>query len=292
MAGKRMSHRRSTPRVPSPPALVPSPAGKLSAPARAALTRQRLGPALARELNQLEADLGGRAAVITLLTSAPISRDPELAYLVGQVCDPAHDHRQLGDLCRDLPVALDTLYQALRHGALARAHVVATKTIADRLPAVVADVMRKGAPYEDHCTICQGTGSTTPDPTPEEPNPSPQPCEICRGTGRLLYDADPKRQDRALELGGLLARGGGTLIQIQQQQQIGALFSGRGQPPGALEILQAAADDVLYGDSRSETPTERAIDATVVVSPEGNRTGSTPAAPSAPPLDPDGDLPH
>lgn len=203
----------------------------------------------AEELNNLEQELGGRLALVTALTYAPLGRD--MRYLLGLLGDPEHERLPLAECCRMGKVLPGQLIEALSKGTELRSRLLATQLIAQRTPAVVAEVMRKAAPYEDSCPHCQGLGSTTPDPTPEEPNPQNVLCKACLGHGRLQYDADGASRDLALEMAGLVGKGGGLNVQVTQQ--VAVTGGGAGTPLG-FERMQEALDDLLYGATQTQTP--------------------------------------
>ena len=197
----------------------------------------------AQELSDLERDLGGRQALITALTYAPPHKD--IRYILGLLGDPENDRTPLADLCYAGRVMPGQLVDALAKGTELRARLLATQLITRRLPTVVEDVMLKAAPYEDTCPQCQGLGSVMPDPTPENSNPAQESCPACLGHGRLRYDADGKCRDLALEMGGLVGKGGG--IQIVNTQQVAQVAAGGAGSFGGMEGFQELLDAVLYG---------------------------------------------
>lgn len=200
-------------------------------------------PTVEEELAKLEQDLGGRQALVGILALAPLTRD--LQYILGLLGDPQRQRLSLADLCAAANVLPGDLLKHLTQAALARGRVLAAFTIGAGIPAVTADLMRRAAPFEDVCNGgCRGTGSITPDPTPEQPNPAPEPCETCRGTGKLLYKPDLERQKLAVDLAQLLPKGGGVNIAVQQNNQVGGSTLGQ----GLLERFQAVTDKILYGE--------------------------------------------
>lgn len=215
--------------------------------AKVGLTRrQREGETyttrVVQELQTLEQDLGGRTALISLLSLAPLTKD--LRYVLGLLGDPSHDRMTLAHVCAMGNLLPGDLLKLLGAAALHRGQTLAKQTIGRALPAVVEDVMRKAAPYEEACHSCLGTGSITPDPTPDVPNPVHQPCTVCAGSGRLVYQPDLETQKLAIDLGGLTQRGGGISI-LNQQLNLAAAGSAGG---GALEQLQSLTDQILYGE--------------------------------------------
>lgn len=196
-----------------------------------------------RELDTLEKQLGGRQALVSLLSLAPLTKD--LQYVLGLLGDPQNQQLTLASICAQGNLLPGDLLKYLGAAALHRGQTIAKKTIGEHLPAVVADLMKKAAPYRNPCYGCQGTGSTTPEPTPDQPNPSPQPCETCNGVGELIYQPQLEVQRLAIEMGGLSQKGGGIAILNQQLNLPQAGSAGA----GALEQLQSLTDQILYGEA-------------------------------------------
>jgi hypothetical protein len=196
-----------------------------------------VGREIAVALEQLELDLGGRAAIIAALALAPLTRDTR-AFL-GLLADPANAARGLVALCQQADMLPGKLIELIDGGLRASGNIRARYQIAKQAAVVVKDVMEKGAPYEGPCTHCQG-GKITADPTEAVPNPEPASCPACGGMGLLLYPADPEARKLALDLTGLMPKAGG--ISITNQQQMGVVVQN-----GDLDQFQAALDQVLFG---------------------------------------------
>lgn len=211
-------------------------------------------PTVISELSTLEKDLGGRQQLVGFLALAPLT--PDLAYILGLLGDPAHQHKTLAEICALGNILPGQLLVEIEKAALLRGRVISAQAISHRLPAVVADVMLKAAPYEGACSECLGTGSITPDPTPEKPNPTHEPCETCNGTGKLVYQPNLRHQELALEMGRMLPKGGGILIQQNNQSSSG---QGSGLGSGALERLTQLTDKLLY-----DAPAGESIEAEVL----------------------------
>ncbi len=197
---------------------------------------------ISHALGSLELELGGRGALIEALVTAPQSKD--VKYVIGLLADPDNANKSLASLCVLAKILPGTLLEMLERGTKLRSRLIAGQIIAKGTPNMVRDVMKKAAPYEDDCTECQGVGTRTADPTPEQPNPGPVPCTTCLGTGKLRYDADPEARKLGLEIAGLTSKGGGISI-INNNANI----SGGSGAGIAFEALQEGLDRVLYGRS-------------------------------------------
>ena len=203
--------------------------------------RKDYPPLVVQQLQQIEADLGGRAELVGLLTLAPLT--PDLKYVLGLLGDPRNSAKSLAQICALGNVLPGELLTKMAAAALLRGKVQASQIIGNGIAGVTEDLMRRAAPYEGTCSACQGVGSITPEPTTNQPNPSPAPCDTCRGGGKLVYLPDLERQRLAIEMAQLLPKGGGLQI-LNQNVQAGAAGSGGG---GALEKLQELTDRILYG---------------------------------------------
>lgn len=211
--------------------------------------------------------LGGREALAEALSVADSS--PEVETITSLLLDPTYGDKPLRWICDQVGLTIADLFTAYRKAILARAHVQAYPIIAAKLPEVVADVMKRAAPYEIPCATCRATGSIVREPTEKIPNPAPEPCPVCQGVGRLLVLPELDRQRLALELGQLSAKPG-----ILMQQTLGVVATDRlgSSQAGALEQMQQAVGDLLFG-RRSAID----ADATEVDRP----TATEPAAPPA-----------
>ncbi len=214
--------------------------------------RGRKPPALvARELNALEVQLGGRPAIIAALSQAPKSAD--LDYVLGLVADPLNASESLAAICAQGGITAGELMEAYRQGILFKGQVLAARVIAEELPAVAADTMKLAKPYEDTCNICQGTTTVVPEPPKKDPNPAPTTCPACRGVGRLTYPGDLEHKKLALELGKLTSKGAGVIVDNRQAH----LHTGGEAAGGTLEALMRATDQLLYGGDVRPRPGTR-----------------------------------
>jgi hypothetical protein len=202
----------------------------------------------AAAVDQFTVAIGGRQALLDTLVVA--DGTPEVHKIVDLLVDSRYGGWSLRRICAQAGLTIADLFVAYRKALIVRAHLQATRLVADHLVAVVDDVMKRAQPHEVPCADCGGLGHVTPEPTKAQPNPGPQPCETCRGGGRLLQLPDLDRQKVALELGQLLRERGGILV----QQQNLTLPAG-GTAPGSLEQLQQAVQAVLYQRSPSAVVT-------------------------------------
>lgn len=195
------------------------------------------------ELARLEQEFGGRQHLVQALTFAKQTKD--VRYVLGLIADPEHSKMSLAEILRAGRILPGELVAALASGGELRSQLIARQHVAQRIPAVVSEVMKQAAEYEDDCTECMGVGKCTPDPTESRPNPGPEDCQTCRGTGRLRYPADGKCRDLALEMAGLVGGNSGPQVNVSVTQTTNAAFLG-GSYEG-YERMQEAMDQILYG---------------------------------------------
>lgn len=214
------------------------------AASRRALTQYP--PLVVQQLQSMEQDLGGRGELVGMLTLAPLT--PDLEYILGLLGDPAHNRESLADICAAAGILPGDLLKHLQQAALLRGKVLAAQAVGNGIAAVVKDVMRKAAPYEDACSTCMGVGQVTPEPTNTTPNPSPETCETCRGTGRLMYQPKLEHQQMAIDMAQLIPKSGGiNIANINQPGGPGGGGTGGGSISGALTSIQRLTDQALYG---------------------------------------------
>lgn len=211
-------------------------------------------PTVVTQLSTLEKDLGGRSVLVGYLALAPLT--PDLAYILGLLGDPAHARLSLAEICAKGNILPGQLLTEIEKAAHLRGRVIGAQIISQRLPAVVADVMKRAAPYEDPCTECRGTGTITPEPTQATPNPAPTACEVCLGTGQLTYQPQLRHQELALEMGRMLPKSSGLQIIQNNNNQGGA---GNGLGAGALERLTQLTDKLLYGEEAGAPPIDAEV---------------------------------
>lgn len=204
-------------------------------------------PLIADALASLEKGLGGRDAMVAALAHAPKSK--EIGYLLGLLGDPTRRRTSLADLCLMGGITAGELIDAYKAGQLNRAQALSLTAMDVELPKVVADTLRMALPREQTCPICEGLGMLTAERTRRNPDPEPEPCRACSGKGMQAIDGDIEHKKLALELGQMTAKAGGINIAVQQNT---AVFGG--SAGGALEKLQLATDQILYGDASEVGP--------------------------------------
>lgn len=223
----------------------------------------------------VEAELGGREKLVAALSLAKLSERER--QVVGMIADPDNDGRSLARICAQGEIGLGRLLGIFREAVLARGQVIAITRIAQKVPDVAAAVMEDATPGWRICLACLGAKQV------EEKNPDTKemelvPCGRCNGRGEVYHRPDHDVQKTALQISGLLDKGGAKITTIVAQQQTG----GGGSPDtGMFDQLMGALDGALYGKGRDRLRRQREEDGDGVVegevedaSYEGNPEGS------------------
>lgn len=206
-------------------------------------------PAYAAAIDQFESTLGGRAALIDALAGAPL--DEDLAFVLGCVADPRQDARKLSTVCATMGVSLFELHEALKRGIYARAVLASMRSIATHTPAVVEDVMLRGAPHYIDCATCGGVWTVTSTAKPDE---APTPCTTCKGSGHTLVLPEVDRQKLALSLTPFAPKAA-SMVSVDNRSVTLTDHSAE----GFAKLLQAT-DQILHGRAlRASTPTLPAL---------------------------------
>jgi hypothetical protein len=232
-------------------------------------------PAAAAAITQLEKAMGGRQALVGALMHAPPT--DALAYVVGLIADPRYDGMPLSTLCASGRITVGELLEAYKRGVMAQAQVAAIHKVAVALPAVVDDVMTRAQVHQVTCTVCDGTGAITPEPTPKTPNPSPEPCKSCHGHGTHICYPDLDRQKVAIDLAGMGPKSA-PMVDLSDRRTVNIVDPSQ----GGLAALIGAVDQVLHRKAPSvvavsEAPvSSESLDAEVIPADTGADPISSP----------------
>jgi hypothetical protein len=177
--------------------------------------------------------IGGREELAQVLSVATTA--PDVDQVVTHLLDPRYAHWSLRTLCHRAGLTVADLLAAYKKAVITRAHVEASAIIARKLPPIVEDVMTRATPLPIVCPACKGDEAKR------------HACFTCHGTGAVRSEPDLDRQKLALELGQMVAKGGGLLI---QQNQVVAATQVAAHGPGVLEQLQQAVGEVLFRPRR------------------------------------------
>ena len=192
---------------------------------------------------QLEAAMGGRTDLVATLTHAP--QTDELAYVINLIADPRSDARSLAAICRAGNVHPGELLEAYKRGKFAKMQVEAIARIAEKTPAVVADVMDRAAPHLVTCHACKGT-QWIPNPQYREDGKVERwlacSCTLTTTPGFIAEVPSVERQKLALDLAQLRPQGGPQIV-VDNRTQVANRFDAS---PAGFSALLTETDEILH----------------------------------------------
>lgn len=195
-----------------------------------------------KAIEAFEEALGGREAMVQELLTSPDLSDP-IRKVLTLILDPRFGQESLGYLCASAGVAPGEVFAAFRDATVAKANIHALRLVAARLPEITLKVIEAALGAEISCPKCYGVGMVdkrVKDKLIEAV------CPACHGTKVIKQQPDPDRQDRILELVGLL-KGSGSAISITNQQQNNVAIPTEDVAGGAgLAQLQQAVSSLLF----------------------------------------------
>lgn len=217
---------------PKPPVAVEAPPAEIA---------QRVSEAVAN----FEREIGGRQALVAALQHAPPSA--EIAAVVAVIADPSRDASSLAEICRDAGMSVSHLSQVFCDARRAAMHASMLASVGGKLQGVLDDVLAHSVEHDAPCDVCFGQPLS-------RVKGKPRTCQKCRGTGKVRRPSDIRRQELALEMGGLIERGaGGVNVNVNQQTAVFDVHA-------AMGTFQRASDRVLAGGRGAPPQTAGVID--------------------------------
>lgn len=165
-----------------------------------------------RDLDAFERALGGREALVAELSSADL--DPRQQKLIDLVLDPLNEKVPLAQLCALAGLRPTEVLHMFREASWSKAYTDAHRRIAKRVPEVAENMAERATNHTERCGCTFG-----PDGEVLEADPD---CQHCKGKGYRFFRADAEAQVTVLEVVGLIKRGGGVQVGIQQNLAIKA----------------------------------------------------------------------
>lgn len=203
---------KTTLKEPSPIPTMSTPLKELSGTEGALV----LSRPIKRALDQVEQAIGGRDVFIDVISLASLDKKQE--HFLRLLCDPIRRNDNLATIAHDAGILPTQVMGLFREASFAKAHAIAMGQLAEKVPAIVADLSAKAVDEIVTCPECLGTTDQ-----------GDEPCEKCHGRGTILRQGDLDHQKVALELSGLLKKGPGVNVQVQQNNisnsSPGAFFS-------------------------------------------------------------------
>ena len=213
-------------------------------------------------LDSLEEASGGRMKMVETLSLSLLTQEQEL--LAGMIADPRNDAKSLARICSMASVSVSRFLTMLGEVKMSKAVLEAQDKVAALLPEVAGDLMSRAVIHTVECSNCAGKGTIvlasrgrskgegTPPPTEDELT-----CPNCRGAGAITIQPDLERQKIALEMAGLLKRGGGVNVAVGVSAGITpALVS--------TSTFRGATDNLMFGRRKPDSEPVEAEEVQVV----------------------------
>ena len=188
---------------------------------------------LQRMAHELEHACGGRQKLLdAMVLAGDIS--PEMTALMALLKSPANVDVALTTLTKKAKVNILDLFAHMKGAALARGQLLATLKIGAKTPDIVYDVLKRSVEHEAVCDKCGGAGK-------RDTRFGEVPCLMCGKTGKVTVVPSLDTQKVALEMGGMLQKGGGVNVQVTNTQNVGLMSFNE-----SFRKFQQDSDEALY----------------------------------------------
>jgi len=208
-------------------------------------------------LDTLEKAAGGRLAIIETMTLSNLT--PQQEHLTGLIADPRNDAKSLARICSMANITVGKFLTMLGEIKMSKAVLDAQDRVARLLPDVAEDVMQRSVVHTIECSECAGEGSipvTSRGRNAGEGSPPEErttlTCPGCRGKGNITVQPHLEHQKVALELSGMIKRGGGVQVAVGVNAGITPALT-------SSATFRGATDKLMFGRRQSEP-----VDAEVV----------------------------
>ena len=156
-----------------------------------------------RVLDGVEDRLGGRQNLIDNLSLCSLDKRGE--HLVRLLSDPSRSHEGLSIIARDAGMSASSIMDLLKQASSIKNNTLSMLEVSEALPAVMQDLASKSIDAKVQCPECMGDKLI-----------NGTPCIRCNGRGEVFRASDLDRQKVVLEAAGILKKGTGTAIQVNQ----------------------------------------------------------------------------
>lgn len=188
---------------PTPP--TPEPGASLKSEEIESLSPRQM----TRALDKFLSSIGGREALIDALEMSPL--DKKQIHFLRLLYDPLRSKDSLYTIARDAGLPPLAVLDSFRHASFAKMHALVASQITEGVPAAVGDIVVKSVDAKIECPECFGEGKF--DQTDEM-------CILCHGRGVIFRGSDLDRQKMLLEAGGVLKKGPGVAVQVNNNNQV------------------------------------------------------------------------
>lgn len=201
-------------------------------------------------VKKFEENIGGDEELIEKLEAVRDELPANQVLLLDALKEPSN-RKSLARLMVDYKVEPTAVMNQFAKGCVALGRVGAAIEAHRNLPAVVKALVRDALEdVQEVCSICVGTGSTSPRKgTVKETKP----CPGCKGSGTSARASELKQFaiGKLLEVTELVKKGGQT---INVGQSVTVKTSGGGG--GFMERMMQTSDQILYGRKKDEVDAE------------------------------------
>jgi hypothetical protein len=187
-------------------------------------------------VNELDEAMGGREGLLKHLEYAP--HNAKLEILLNVLSDPGRTMLRLNEAVKDAGLSAREFMSIFREASVAKAFTEANLALSDRLRDVAVDVADKATNHTESCECTLG-GKQQAD----------EKCQKCKGQGIVYFRGSLPHQQMVFETSGLLKRGGGVNVNVQQQVAVGG--------GGIFERFVKATDEAAYGKRVIDVEPER-----------------------------------
>jgi hypothetical protein len=223
---------------------------------------ERSLPARASSIATFEAQLGGREALVEILSQADSS--PDIQDLLAWLGNPDFRNDSLASICRMANLTAGDVFLAYERALQTRARVLARIPIAQKLPDVAADTMKKALLHQVKCPECYGRGKVQHKLKQKDGSEilEVRDCFPCNGVGKVDREPELDQQKLALELGEFCQKAGFTIqnqntIDNSKTVQVGSLGN-------TLAQLQASAAKSAFAPSATAPSIPAPVEGEVV----------------------------
>ena len=158
------------------------------------------------------------------------------------MADNDEAHMSFLQLCQEANVTPHEMIQLYKDTCFSRGQTVAISKTAEAIGGVVDDLIKKAKDHLVGCPRCHGTGNG---PTSKD-DASPVICVVCEGSGQVWVDAEPKAQEKLLDILQLGKKGQSIMMAIKNE------LPGTGSFSDFVRGTDKAAKDVSIIDGDVE----------------------------------------
>lgn len=213
-------------------------------------------------LRELEQQVGGRDQLAKILSYLPL--DPQEAILVKLMGDPKLTTKSLAAIAARTGFSSGRVWDFFQRGKAAEAFVKSMTLVYDKAPDVAGSVMTEALPRTERCLAPRCDHGKIPgevDPASKTGRRKRSTdCHVCEGRGYVIGRPEVERQRLALELTGLVKKGGGVVVNTNVQQNT-VIAS----PQSIFAKFLEASDKVLFGKTETQ---EEVVEAEIVAPQE------------------------